>query len=107
MKLKTIKYKGWEIIIDVSGEGLFCGYVPGIGRAIGPLGVNMEWATLSEAESAAIVMVDTFLSARAATWEELAKAIHATLVWTSHEDCEIDPQILKQLVTSFAKGRTL
>ncbi len=47
--------------------------------------------------------MDVFLKTTPKTYSELASAISDSLVWTSHEDCYADEEIIKQLVSSFIK----
>jgi hypothetical protein len=102
MKLKTFEYRGWPVTVEVTTDGLFVGNIPGIGQTPGPIGVNRGYATYGEMIVAAYKMVDMYVASAPATWEELAKRIQETVVWENPVRYSIDPQILKQLVTSFA-----
>lgn len=61
------------------------------------------YKTPEEAVNDVRVKIDEFLKTAPKTYLELASAITDSLVWTGHEDCHADVDIIKHLVSSFIK----
>ena len=94
--LKTKVYKEITMRFQVDENGLFASYVDGISNC-------NSYTTLAASEEALIKEINEFLDDVPKNYEELAKKIEKSLVWTSYEECYIDETALKIIIENYIK----
>jgi succinylarginine dihydrolase len=104
--VKKYKYKGIEIKIEVYEDGFFHGYALDVlstsNKEIDRNNSN-GYPTMARVIKDIETKVDEFLSITPKTYEELADAITATLVWDGYESAKADEFIIKTLIQNFIK----
>ena len=98
VEFKTEVYKNIEITYKVYSDGLF------LAKALGIFVSDCNGKgckTFADAKKGIERKIDSFLETTPKNYEELAKAIESTLVWTGYEDCYVDENIIKTLIENF------
>jgi hypothetical protein len=99
IKLSEEIYKNitiiYEICNDKSNKGLFYASTNFLH--------SHNCKTFEEAETTIKKMIDDFLEDVPKNYEELARKIENSLIWTSYETCYINPKYLKIILSSFIK----
>lgn len=93
--LKKTTYKNIEVVYNVDDTGRF--WATAINSALSTRTHN----TMEQTEKEIKKQIDDFLIFMPKTWEELAFAITSKLTWTSYEDCYLDTDVCKILVSNF------
>jgi len=109
MKLKEIEYKGFTIIVNYSdhmGDTFSC-HAAHLSCDHIKTHVNGGHATIEGSVNSIKKNIDNFLTNTPKDYIELAKAIESSLVWSSYEDCELDPKTLAIIVENFIKYKTI
>ena len=99
-----LTYKDIEVKVHVNDEGGFLLYSL-TASSITDATSHHGHKTLDAAKKVIEERIDEFLACVPKTWEELAKALTKSLIWTDYEQCHVDTFVAKQLITSFLEGQ--
>lgn len=102
--IDTEEYKNFSIKVEYSKENKAFYASSTIGGSVNKEFTHCGYLTPTEALEDVKNKIDSFLSTCPKSYEELAKEITNTLVWTGYEDCYVDVQVLEQLVEAFLKN---
>jgi len=103
--IKEFKYKGLPVVLEIAeinDKFYFTCSSYSLRSEHNPKHVNGGWETPDMAIDKIKIVIDEFLKNIPQNYEELAEAIHATLVWDSHEDCHIEPHLLRIIIVNFS-----
>jgi len=105
LKIKDCTYKGFDYQILFADRGDW-------GKHLNHFHTECEHnftgdfgKTLEEVDKKIKLQIDNFLSTIPDTVEQLIEAIEDQLVWTDYEDCHLDTETTRHLITGFLKKR--
>lgn len=101
----TVDYRGWMVEIYLSSNGYqFAAHSKHL-KSSNPDNPHRLHESASVALADVCQKIDKFLDETPQTYDELAKAIESSLIWTGYEDCEVDASVLEVIVENFIKAR--
>lgn len=106
--IDTETYKGFEITSHYNKETKFFWAASKVANSWNKYDTNLcnscgGHETPKQAVADVKVRIDEFLKTTPQNYKELSDAITSSLVWTGHEDCYVDEQILQILIENFIK----
>lgn len=103
--LKNIPYKDFDIRLSISKDTLHFHCYASHMSSRNPKCPTAGYGSAYEAIEDIKEKIDNFLATMPKNYEELAEAIHDSLIWNSYEECEVDAKLLETLIENFTKNK--